>query len=87
MTTPFPPANVSIKTGATYAKDVAERTIWTAATAMGGVLLASGPADMLNASFWESVGVAGIIAAGTLLKGLAARLVGDKNSASTVKGV
>jgi hypothetical protein len=87
MTTPFPSTDSIVKTGKTYAKDLAERTIWTAATAVGGVLVASGPADMLHASFWQSVGVAGIIAAGTLVKGLAARLVGDPNSASTSRGV
>ncbi|MGW2985470.1 hypothetical protein [Streptomyces goshikiensis] len=87
MTSPFPSSDVIIKTGKTYARDLAERVLWTGATAVGGVLVAAGPADMLHASFWESVGVAGIIAAGTLLKGLAARLIGDKNSASTARGV
>ncbi|WP_328620732.1 hypothetical protein [Streptomyces sp. NBC_00354] len=83
----LPGADTLVKTAATYAKDLAERTIWTAATAVGGLLVASGPADMLHLSFWKSAGVAGIIAAGTLVKGLAARLIGDPNSASTAKGV
>ena len=83
----FPSTSTIVKTGKTYAKDLAERVLWTGATAVGGVLVASGPADMLTTSFWESVGVAGIIAAGTLLKGLAARLLGDPNSASTARGV
>lgn len=87
MTSPFPPIDVIIKTGKTYAKDVAERTIWTFAAATGGLLVASGPADMLHGSFWQSVGTAGVIAAGTFVKGLLARLVGDPNSASTAKGV
>ncbi|MBT2449488.1 hypothetical protein J7F03_20825 [Streptomyces sp. ISL-43] len=87
MTTPFPSADVVLKTGKTYAKDLTERVLWTGATAVGGVLVAAGPADMLHVSFWKSVGVAGIIAAGTLVKGLAARLFGDPNSASTAKGV
>lgn len=87
MTSRFPSTEVVMKTGQTYAKDLAERVIWTGAVAIGGVLVASGPADMFHASFWQSVGTAGIIAAGTLVKGLAARLFGDKNSASTVKGV
>ncbi|MEU3667526.1 hypothetical protein [Streptomyces virginiae] len=87
MTSPFPSADVIVRTGKTYAKDLAERVLWTGAVAVGGVLVASGPADMLHASFWQSVGAAGIIAAGTLVKGLAARLIGDKNSASTAKGV
>ncbi|MFZ3494634.1 hypothetical protein ACODT5_15645 [Streptomyces sp. 5.8] len=87
MSDNFPPASYVIRTGKTYAKDLAERVLWTGATAVGGVLVASGPADMLTTSFWESVGVAGLIATGTLLKGLAARLLGDPNSASTARGV
>lgn len=87
MTSPFPPVDSILKTGATYAKDVAERTIWTFAAATGGLLVASGPADMLHGSFWQSVGTAGIVAAGTFVKGLLARLVGDPNSASTARGV
>ncbi|MFD5429611.1 hypothetical protein [Streptomyces sp. NPDC127084] len=42
---------------------------------------------MFSASFWETVGAAGIAAVGSLLKGLFARVVGDKNSASTASGV
>lgn len=87
MTSPFPSADVIVKTGKTYARDLTERTIWTFAAATGGLLVASGPADMLNGSFWQSVGAAGIVATGTFVKGLLARLVGDPNSASTAKGV
>ncbi|MFJ3170646.1 hypothetical protein ACIPJK_07650 [Streptomyces roseus] len=83
----LPGAGAIGKTAATYAKDLAERVIWTGAVAVGGVLVASGPADMLHGSFWQSVGTAGIIAAGTLVKGLVARAFGDPNSASTAKGV
>ncbi|MFF4848013.1 hypothetical protein [Streptomyces sp. NPDC001194] len=87
MTNPFPSSDVILKTGKMYAKDLTERVLWTGAVAVGGVLVASGPADMLHGSFWQSVGTAGIIAAGTLVKGLAARLFGDPNSASTAKGI
>ena len=76
-----------IKTASTYAKDLAERVIWTFLVAAGGVALAAGPVDMLNVSFWETVGTAGIAAVGTLVKGVLAQLVGDKNSASTASGV
>ncbi|MEU7240346.1 hypothetical protein [Streptomyces sparsogenes] len=75
------------KTARTYAKDLTERTIWTFLVAAGGVALAAGPADMLNATFWETVGTAGIAAVGTLVKGALARAIGDKNSASTAPGV
>lgn len=76
-----------VKTAQTYSKDLAERVIWTFLVAAGGVALAAGPADMLNVSFWEAVGTGGIAAVGSLLKGLFARVVGEKNSASTASGV
>jgi hypothetical protein len=76
-----------VKTAGTYAKDLAERVIWTGLTASAGVALAAGPADMFTVSFWQGLGVAGIAAAGSLVKGLFARFVGAKNSASSVSGV
>ncbi|MGY1498529.1 hypothetical protein ACW4TU_18350 [Streptomyces sp. QTS52] len=80
-------ASFPVKTAATYAKDLTERVIWTFLVAAAGVALAAGPADMLNASLWETVGTAGIAAVGSLLKGAFARIVGEKNSASTASGV
>lgn len=76
-----------IKTAQTYAKDLAERVIWTFLLAAGGVALAAGPVDMLNVSFWKAVGIAGITAVGSLVKGVLAKVIGDPNSASTVSGV
>lgn len=87
MTHQFPPLDAVVKSGATYAKDIAERTLWTSATAVGGVLVAAGPANMLDLSFWKGAGLVGLMAGGTFLKGLAARLIGDPNSASTARGV
>lgn len=75
------------KTAQTYAKDLAERVVWTGLAAGGAVALAAGPADMFSASFWETVGAASLAAMGSLLKGMAARAIGDRNSASTAKGV
>ncbi|MDX3230650.1 hypothetical protein [Streptomyces sp. ME19-01-6] len=75
------------KTAQTYAKDLAERVVWTFLTASAGVAVAAGPADMFRVSFWQGVGTAGIAAAGSLLKGVVARVIGDKNSASTAPGV
>lgn len=75
------------KTAATYGKDLAERVIWTFLVAACGVALAAGPASMFSASFWETVGTAGIAAAGSLLKGVFAKVIGDRNSASTATGV
>ncbi|MEW2578333.1 holin [Streptomyces syringium] len=76
-----------IKTGKTYARDLAERVIWTFLVAAAGVALAAGPGNMFDVSFWQAVGTAGIAAVGSLLKGLVARVVGDRNSASTATGV
>ncbi|MFI5473235.1 hypothetical protein ACIA6D_23715 [Streptomyces cacaoi] len=83
----LPNVDTVVKTGATYARDLAERTLATAVVAAGGVAVAAGPADMFHASFWETMGAAGIAAAGTLLKGMLARAFGSKNSASLAKGV
>ncbi|MFI5800220.1 hypothetical protein [Streptomyces sp. NPDC051677] len=76
-----------VKTAGTYARDLAERTVATFVVAASDVGIAAGPADMFHASFWQTMGVAGITAAGTLLKGMLARAFGTKNSASLAKGV
>lgn len=75
------------KTAATYGRDLAERVLSTFVVAVAGVELAAGPADMFHASFWQSVAAAGIAATASLIKGIAARALGDKNSASLAKGV
>jgi hypothetical protein len=76
-----------VKTAGTFARDLAERVLATFIVAAAGVALAAGPGDMFSASFWETVAAAGIAAAGSLLKGLIARFVGARNSASTAPGV
>jgi hypothetical protein len=83
----LPNTDTVVKTAATYARDLAERTLATAVVAAASVGIAAGPADMFHASFWETMGAAGIAAAGTLLKGMIARAFGTKNSASLAKGV
>ena len=83
----LPNADTVVKTGTTYARDLAERTLATGVVAAAGVAIAAGPGDMFSASFWETVAAAGIAAAGTLLKGMLARAFGEKNSASLAKGV
>ncbi|GGV86678.1 hypothetical protein GCM10010294_67570 [Streptomyces griseoloalbus] len=83
----LPDAETVVKTGRTYAVDLIERIIWTFLGAAGAVALAAGPADMLSVSFWEGVGTAGLAAVVTLVKGIAARLIGPKNSASTAPSV
>ncbi|MFF1702615.1 hypothetical protein [Streptomyces sp. NPDC058252] len=83
----IPDAQTVIKTGATYARDLAERVASTFVVAAGGVAVAAGPADMFHASFWQTMGAAGVAAAASLVKGMAARAFGTKNSASLVQGV
>ncbi|MFH8797045.1 hypothetical protein [Streptomyces sp. NPDC017941] len=86
---PLPDAETVVKTSTTFARDLAERTLATFVVAAGGVAVAAGPADMFNASFWETMATAGVAAAGSLLKGVIARAraFGSKNSASLAKGV
>jgi hypothetical protein len=83
----LPGTDTIVKTGAAYARDLAERTLATFVVTAGGVAVAAGPGDMFRASFWETMAAAGIAAAGSLLKGMVARAFGSKNSASLVKGV
>ncbi|TQL21979.1 hypothetical protein [Streptomyces sp. SLBN-134] len=83
----LPDTQTVVKTARTYAVDLIERIIWTFLGAAGAVALAAGPADMLTVSFWEGVGTAGLAAVVTLVKGIAARLIGPKNSASTAPSV
>jgi hypothetical protein len=82
----LPDGETVVKTAAIYAKDLAERVVATFVVTAAGVAVAAGPGDMFSASFWETVAAAGIAAAGSLLKGMAARAFGTKNSASLVKG-
>lgn len=82
MSVNLPDPSAVAKTAGTYARDLTERVLATFVVAAAGVALAAGPADMFRASFWESVAAGGLAAAGSLLKGLAARVFGDKNSAS-----
>ncbi|MFE1264396.1 hypothetical protein ACFW5X_28200 [Streptomyces albogriseolus] len=91
MTNPTFPSRADVdtvvQTGATYVRDLVERIVWTFLAAAGAVALAAGPGDMFSASFWETVGAAGIAAVGSLVKGLVARFVGQRNSASTAPSV
>jgi hypothetical protein len=84
---PLPSAETVVKTAATYGKDLTERVIFTFLAAEAAIATAAGPADMLHVSFWQAMGTGGLAAVATLLKGVAARAFGEKNSASTVPGV
>jgi hypothetical protein len=79
--------SVLVKTAKTYAKDIAERVVWTFLVAVGSFALTAGPAGWLHVSTWQAAGTAGIAAVLTLVKSLAARYIGNRNSASTARGV
>lgn len=83
MTTPIP----VVKTRKTYLRDLAERMLTTFVIAAAAVAVAAGPANWFSASVWETAGAAGLAAVGSLVKGLAARWVGDQNSASAAPRV
>lgn len=59
--------------------DLVERV---ATTFLGGALVVAGTeaADWTSLSMWQSTGVAGGLAVVSLLKGLAAKSVGDKSA-------
>ncbi|GAA2629526.1 hypothetical protein [Streptomyces axinellae] len=76
-----------LKTARTYVLDLAERVLATFVVTAAGVAVAAGPADMFSASFWETVGAAGIAAAVSLVKGLLAKGIGNPQSASTAPRV
>jgi hypothetical protein len=83
----LPDVQTIVKTATTYAIDLGERVTATFVVAACGVGIAAGPADMFHASFWETMGAAGLAAAGSLIKGILARSIGARNSASSAPGV
>ena len=83
----LPAADTVVRTAETYARDLAERVVFTFLAAEAAIATAAGPADMLHAGFWQAMGTGGLAAVVTLVKGIAARVIGSKNSASTFPGV
>lgn len=80
----FPATDTVLKTAATYARDLAERVVSTGLQAFVGGAVLTQPFDL---SMWQAAGVAGIAAAVSLVKGIAARWRDVTNSASLAKGV
>jgi len=75
---------------ATYAKDLAERVAATFAEAFAGTLVAGGwfQIDQItNLSVPKKAAVAGIVAVLAVLKGIVAKAVSRKDSASLAPGV
>ncbi|MFF1650124.1 hypothetical protein [Streptomyces sp. NPDC058240] len=81
---PLPSTQTVIKGAKTYARDLAERVLATFLQAFVGGLVLTAPFDL---AMWQAAGVAGVAAAGSLLKGLLARWRDVTNSASLAKGV
>lgn len=76
-----------LNTARTYVIDLVERVLATFVVTAAGVAVAAGPADMFSASFWETVGAAGVAAAASLVKGLLAKGIGNTQSASAAPRV
>ncbi len=72
------------KTAKTYAMDLLERVLTSFLGAFIGGVVVTQP---LNGSMWYAALSGGVAAAVALLKGLAARLRGDENSASLARDV
>jgi len=62
-----------------YLRDVAERAL---STFLGTFIAALASSDLTDVSQWQAAAIGGLSAALTLLKGAAARWVGDKETAS-----
>lgn len=85
--TPLPDVQTVVTTASAYGRDLAERVVWSFLGGSAAVVIASGPADMFHASFWQAVGTGGVAAVISLVKGFAARGIGRRNTASTAPGV
>ncbi|MER6976249.1 hypothetical protein ABT317_04160 [Streptomyces carpinensis] len=80
----LPDGRTILRTAETYARDLFERVVTTAAF---GFVAAFVPAEATDASMWYAAGGAAIGAVGSLLKGMVARALGDRNSASLSRKV
>ncbi|MDI9829670.1 hypothetical protein [Streptomyces sp. KAU_LT] len=76
---PLPDGGALVRTAQTYARDLFERVVTSAAY---GFVAAFVPAQAADASMWYAALGAGLGAALSLLKGMVARAFGDPNSAS-----
>lgn len=68
-----------VKSGADYVRDLGERVFFTFVEGfVGGIVVT----QLTDKAMWYAAVAGGVAAAGALLKGVAARSLGDKNSAS-----
>ncbi len=84
MSINLPDTEAIVKTGTTYARDLAERVVVTFLQAFIGALVLTTPFDL---GMWQSAAMGGVAAALSLVKGLVARVRSVTNSASLAKGV
>lgn len=84
MTTSSLPTPGAIgKSATTYAKDLAERVGSTFLQAFLAGVTVTTPFDL---SMWKAAALGGVAAGYALIKGLVAKVRGDKNSASLTSG-
>lgn len=84
MSINLPPLGAIEKTAGTYARDLLERVL---TSFLGGFVAGLTITQPLDGSMWYTALSGGVAAAFSLLKGLAAKLKDDKNSASLASGV
>jgi methyl coenzyme M reductase beta subunit len=80
----LPPLGDAARTAGDYARDLVERVVSTFLQAFLGGVVVSQPFDL---GMWHAAALAGVAAAVSLVKGLAARVRSVTNSASLAKGV
>jgi hypothetical protein len=87
MTSSLPSPPEILRTVRTYVVDLIERVVATFVATVAGVAVAAGPADLFTLSFWEGAATAGLASAVSLVKGVAAKFIGDRHSASAAPNV
>jgi hypothetical protein len=80
----LPDGDAVLRTAETYARDLFERVVTSAAYGFAAAFI---PAEATDASMWYAAGGAAVGAVGSLLKGMLARAFGDPNSASLSRKV
>ena len=80
----LPDGSAILRSAETYARDLFERVVTSAAYSFVAAFV---PAQAADASMWYAAGGAAIGAVGALLKGMIARAFGDPNSASLSRKV
>jgi hypothetical protein len=84
------PAVPSADQARSYIIDLAERVVWTFLQAFLGALIAGGVFDVAgvrDVSAWEAAALGGVAAVLSLLKGIAAKFIGQPDSASTAPSI